>query len=293
VKEVRAISHLVFLICAVVVCGCAGSVEPPAPAQIVFANDSDGDTEIYFGEHKLTSNDASDYSPRWSPDGKWIVFVSDRDGDEELFVMGVDGSGLRRLTSNRVPDSTPAWSPDGRLIAFASARASDGRELYVMSASGGKARRLVRSARRGQESWSPSWSPDGRRIAFASNRADFLNVEIYSVGSDGTGLRRLTRHAGTGFGFGDDTTPDWSPDGTHIAFVSNRDRQTEVYVMKADGSEQRRVTRTPYVWEQLPRWSRDGSKFLFATSTRVLEMRAAGTHRRQLLGRGWDADWRA
>jgi TolB protein len=257
--------------------------------RLVFVNDRDGDQEIYLGGRQLTNNDTADYAPVASPDGKRLAFVSVRDGDEEIVVLRTDLSGLRWLTRNRVSDSTPAWSPDGRWIAFASAR-SGRRELYVISARGGRARRVVRSELPWHESWSPAWSPDGKWLAFVSNRAGLLNLEIYAVRPDGTGLRRLTRTSG-GIGvLGDDTMPDWSPDGRRIAFASNRHGRSELYLMNADGSDKQRLTWTSAVGELLPRWSADGARLIFGTGTRLFVMSLDGGRQRSL-GRGWDADW--
>jgi TolB protein len=274
----------VALLAAMAVLLLGASVSAAGDDAIVFASDAAGGAHIYVGAQKLTSGHGRDYNPVWSPDGRRILFVSDRDGNEELYEMRRDGSGLRRLTRNGVADATPAWSPDGRRIAFARGRAG-ARQLYVMPSSGGQARLLVRSPERGMESWSPSWSPDGHRIVFATNRAGFFNIELYVVGADGRGLRRLTRDVG------DDAMPDWSPDGRRIVYVSNRTQNNELYVIDPDGRNARRLTITPGVWEQLPRFSDDGEELLFGTSTNLYHRRLDRQGRTRI-GRGWDADWR-
>jgi Tol biopolymer transport system component len=101
---------------------------------------------------------------------------------------------------------------------------------------------------------SPSWSPDGRQIAFTSFRNGF--GDIYVIGVDGRGERRLTTHASH------DDHPAWSPDGTRIAFVANRNGNPDIYVMNADGTGQRRVTTSPGR-EYYPGWSPDGSRLVF------------------------------
>ncbi len=101
---------------------------------------------------------------------------------------------------------------------------------------------------------SPSWSPDGRQIAFTSFRNGF--GDIYVIGVDGRGERRLTTHATH------DDHPAWSPDGTRIAFVANRDGNPEIYVMNADGTAERRVTTSP-AREYYPTWSPDGTRLVF------------------------------
>ena len=85
----------------------------------------------------------------------------------------------------------------------------------------------------------PAWSPDGRKIAYVG-MGDDGNTDVYVVGADGRGQRRLTRYVGV------DGNPAWSPDGRKIAFT-RRAREccvgkTHIYVMNADGSRQRRLT---------------------------------------------------
>jgi TolB protein len=168
--------------------------------------------------------------------------------------------------------------------------------LFVVPASGGTARRLVRARTPNEESWSPAWSPDGRRIAFSSNRDGFFNPEIYVVPAAGGMPRRLTRTAGSDGVLGDDTTPDWSPDGRRIAFASNRNgRNADVWVMNADGRGQRPLARTP-ADEWSPNWSPDGRRLLLvrvpaAGPSSVYALRTDGSALRRV-AEGADPDWR-
>ena len=94
------------------------------------------------GPGRLTSHEADDFQPAWSPLGDCIAFTSARDGNREIYLMNTDGSALVRLTSNRADDFHPSWSPDGTLVAFTSERDGN-RELYVMNADGSGLSRLT------------------------------------------------------------------------------------------------------------------------------------------------------
>ena len=84
------------------------------------------------------SNEAN---PESSPDGQQVAFMSRRDGNWEVYVVNLDGSGLRRLTRNPANDGLPAWSPDGKYLAFVSDR--DGAwAVWVLPVRGGEPRKL-------------------------------------------------------------------------------------------------------------------------------------------------------
>jgi Tol biopolymer transport system component/CubicO group peptidase (beta-lactamase class C family) len=202
------------------------------------------------GQRRLAGSPSHDHAPAWSPDGRKILFESRSDGDWEIYVMNADGSGLRNLTRNAFPDQDPAWSPDGRAIAFAS-RQHGIRDLYVMNADGSRRRNVTHDLRGTR---SPVWSPDGREIAFertppglAGGRKLCDHCDVYAVNVNGSGQPRpLTV---------DGRQPRWSPDGRMIAFVTSRDGNSEIYVMNADGSGQRNMTRTPRASESALAWS--------------------------------------
>ena len=143
----------------------------------------------------------------------------------------------------------------------------------------------------------PSWSPDGGWIVFASNRLRYFNMELYRVRPNGTGLQRLTFTPGSERRPGDEGTPAWSPDGRRIAFATNRDGQQEIYVMNADGSDQRRLTRAPRRDDILPRWSPDGEAIAYVGrrlpngSSAVYAISVDGRGDRRVV-KGGDPSWR-
>ena len=126
---------------------------------------------------------------------------------------------------------------------------------------------------------SPSWSPDGARIAFYSERDG--NAEIYVMNAAGSGLERLTDHAG------DEGYPSFSPDCARISFDSDRDGNFEVYTMNDDGTDLRRLTYNP-ARDLSASWAPDGGTIAFISDRsgrfEVWLMNADGSNQRSLTG---------
>jgi dipeptidyl aminopeptidase/acylaminoacyl peptidase len=117
-----------------------------------------------------------------------------------------------------------------------------------------------------------------RRLAYVSS-FNTANSEIFTVNSDGRGIVRLTNNPG------EDTDPAWSPDGTRIAYTSERDGGRAIYVMNEDGSDVKRLT--PLTWQSFrPSWSPDGTRLAFVSirdgNADLYVMNADGTGERRL-----------
>jgi TolB protein len=155
--------------------------------------------------------------------------------------------------------SQPAVSPDGARIAFVR-----GGAIFVADVDGRNARRVTPAAPGPHRpAGSPAWSPDGTRIAFAGG------LDLYSVRVVDRAVRRLTRSPRPWL---TNVTPAYSPDGGTIAFGRSTDAfNTDIFLIAADGTRLRRLTRTrgthdTHGEETMPAWSPDGRTVVFVSN---------------------------
>ena len=166
-------------------------------------------------------------NPNWSPDGNKIAF-----SNEGLAVINPDGTNYKLLTET--PASTIKWSPDGNKIIFNSKK--DGySKIYVINADGTNQINLTNSSNYETE---PNWSPDSNKIIFTSydSKNEKTRSQIYVVAKNGTNKINLSNNPYM------ELEGNYSPDGTKIAFRSDRDGLFKLYVMNADGTDQRSLS---------------------------------------------------
>jgi TolB protein len=161
-------------------------------------------------------------SASYSPDGARIAFASSRDGNVDIYVMAADGGTPRRITTARGIDTQPAWAPNGRQIAFTSTR-SGSPQIYLMDADGTSVRRLSFGGYFHDE---PSWAPDGTRVVCTTrDEGTFQLATIDTVTSERIVLP----------GPGNNESPVFSPDGSMLAFSSDRTGSPQIFITDADG----------------------------------------------------------
>ena len=281
--------------------GVPGEDENPAwspdGARIAFWSDRDDDADIYVMNSDVDqprwrsrrTTTMTSYSP-WSPDGARIAFTSDRDrqGDEEIFAMNADGSGVVQLTatSGDTDDWWPTWSPDGARIAFVSDRTDDA-EIFVMNADG-KAPRNVTNEEEFDD-FNPNWDAQRPYPVHERSRRESRNRDRPCRRLGATSPRsqssfgiRLTR----------------SSDGAFVAFASDRDGDSEIFVTTATGRGLRQLTKDTRFDDFEPAWSPDGARLAFSRADEfggeyMYVMNADGSHQRFVL-EGDDvccADW--
>jgi Tol biopolymer transport system component len=179
----------------------------------------------------MTFDPADDHLPTFSPDSSQIVFSSERSGAADLYVVNVDGSGLRQITDTSLRESHPSWSINDQIVFNGSLELFW--QLYTIAIDGTGQQRLTNSR---IDEWSPEWSPDGTRIVFLSERANTTNPGIYVM--DIATLNVTLVFDGPNYEWG----PIWSADGTQILYSEDQtDGSADIFIMDLNGFNNRRL----------------------------------------------------
>ncbi len=176
-------------------------------------------------------------SVTFTPDSKRVIFSSTAaGGPAQLYMTNADGSNFHRITASGAIEVEAKINPKtGTDLVDVSGR-SGFPQVYQMSLEGTDVRRL--SAGTG-EATNPSWNPDGAHIAFAWTKGfepGNYNIFVMDVSSGQT--TQLTANEGR------NENPSWAPDGAHIAYASKRGRQSQIWVMNADGTGKHQLTQS-------------------------------------------------
>jgi len=250
--------------------------------------------ENHFASIRQVTFGGENAEAYFSRDGQWLTFQSTRDGRtcDQQYVIRVDGTGLQRV-SNGLGKTTCGWFlPDGQRLFFASSHAHDSTcpprpdpsqgyvwgldrfDIYMANRDGSGLRRLTNFDVYTAEG---VLSPDGRRIVFTSLKDG--DLDIYTMNVDGSDVSRLTTTPGY------DGGPWWSPDGTKIVYRAwhppdstgladyqallaqrmVRPSRMELWVMNADGSDQRQITSLGGA-NFGPSWTPDGRRIVFSSN---------------------------
>src|SRR5258708_5527020 len=190
---------------------------------------------------QMTSNDALNGSPQWSPDGKRIAFTSTRGEKPQIYVMPVDGGEAQALTSlKQGVGGGPVWSPDGQYIAFTAVPIAEPRDsakpyrvtrhvyrfdeaeylddtvqsIYVVAAAGGEPRQVTRDK---CMNVAPQWSPDGKELLYLATMLpdtyDTFQPRLRVVNLVDGAIRDVLGD------WGHAAAAAWLPDGQRIAFI--------------------------------------------------------------------------
>jgi TolB protein len=207
---------------------------------------------------RLTNGPTYDQAVAWSPDGDEVAFTSDREGAYNvLYLMNAGGSNERRvpLETDAHGVGRASWSPDGRSLVYETILPEHLESLtvtlFIADLSSMEVKRLTYAEQHG-DCFHPDWSPDGEWIAMVCKKAAATGDlgEIYIVRPDGSEWRQVTTRPAS---LAPDLSPmdewafyvrepRWSPDGNEIVYSARIDSPWNIYIIAADGRNNRRLT---------------------------------------------------
>jgi Tol biopolymer transport system component len=191
----------------------------------------------------------------WHPEGSKFAFGGIAKGRPQLSIYDVkEGSIVRRISLSQVDDIfSPAWSPDGTSILF-SGMANGHVDLFLMDVATGEVKRLTDDP---FAELQPAWSPDGKTVVYSTEKFG-SSLEQLALGDLQLAVMDLasgeTRSL-PAFSSGKHVGAQWSPDGSFVYFISDRDGISNVYRMRADGGEITQVTNLQTGASGISKWS--------------------------------------
>lgn len=219
----------------------------------------------------ITEPNETGWVPRYSPDGTMIAYISGNQ-HSELVIFDIAQRTRRTLTSQleKSPDDI-TWSPDGQFLAFALPK-KEGEliaKIQIVRLSGEEATLnlnlfIDQDLYHAQIDWTKTALPTPQKIVLGKGDAALLftagkeqSADIFLMTADGS-ISQLTERDGF------DGNAEWSPDGTKIIFVSDRDnRRPHIFLMNPDGSNVEQLTHGTRNWEYLASWLPDGKSIVY------------------------------
>ena len=193
--------------------------------------------------------------------GTLALAKTDHAGNLNIYIGPADAGEGQFVTDRSGNNFFPAWSPDATRLAFQADEGDGKTSPWTVAAVGGDLHEIAKGPY-----GHPAWSPDGRLIAFdalqsaAPGAGEAETRDIMVMAADGSGVKNLTNSPA------DDFYPAWSPDGRKLAFCSDRDGGSDIFVANADGSSPVNITKTANLLESEPAWSPDGARIAVVAS---------------------------
>jgi TolB protein len=194
---------------------------------------------------------------KWSPDGTQIAFTGI---NRQVFIWNRIDLTTRQLKLHETASTVNGWSPDGQSILLTHYQSDvEYQELYRIELDGSNLKQLTYSSDAFGSIYFARWTWDGKFIVFGFATGNIVRVlEIYRTTPDGENLERLTPYRDYSY------APAISPDGEFIAFVSEQNNSTNLFIVDTDGSNEQQITFS-HESKRQPVWSPDGTRILFQT----------------------------
>jgi len=244
----------------------------------------------------LTNSPSSqEGDPAWSPDGSKIAYASNisntKEYKNEIWLMNSDGSEKRRLTSighdvNPSSDYNPSWSPDGNRIVFTSTGRPGGRreiDIWGIDINGARLERISKDLEEDMIRSFPGFSPNGQEIIFVGG-PNLGSSSIRLMKTNSSRSRGLTESQFSLRAI----FPKWSPDGSKIAYSSNKEGRFDIYIMTSDGQNSINLTKEYDSFHGPPTWSPDGSKIAYSSKGSIWKINIDGSNKKELISGSYD-----
>ncbi|XWN38141.1 MAG: DUF5050 domain-containing protein [Balneola sp.] len=188
---------------------------------------------------------------------EFVISINENDNFEsrDLYIINIEGEIITKLTDDKFQNTDAHFSPDGTQIVFRSNR-SEQDELYIINDDGTELRQLTNYPKDDESAldWEyhagpPQWI-DSTKISYISKQN--YNYSIFSISPEGTDIKQLTPDTTSNGYHSNEGWHSWSKDGKYIAFnATNMIGNFDIYIMKSDISELKRLTRTQW-YDQAP-----------------------------------------
>lgn len=254
-----------------------------AEHNIVFVREVDGSTELFLAQKgvgnivQLTETPSRNESfPTWSADGKSITYIAHEEESPGIYVLDIETGEAKRVIPG-FEGAIPSWSPDGKQMVLTD---TDAQSIVIVDLASGEKTTVPHGAERGSYA---TWSKAGPHLIFEGSGG------IFRTDTDGKNTKQLTSNPGA------NEWPSFSRDGTQVAYSAGSEEDKNLWVVNADGTGARQLTKGIQFGDAYAAWSPDGATILLTASvdgkTGIYQITVEDGSTRRLID-GMMADWR-